>query len=91
VCLTETALAMDFGRTPGGFAVSGGSASYSIPIWTPPGPNGLTPSISMNYNSQAENGLGGVGWALGAVSSIERCTRTKHCAANHLLRNGMMA
>jgi YD repeat-containing protein len=68
----------EFGKTPGEFGVSGGSASYTIPIWTPPGPNGLTPSISLHYSSSRENGLGGVGWALSAVSSIERCARTKH-------------
>jgi hypothetical protein len=41
----------EFGKTPGEFGVSGGSASYTIPIWTPPGPNGLTPSISLHYSS----------------------------------------
>jgi RHS repeat-associated protein len=73
------ARAADFGETTGYFAVSSsGAATYSIPIWTPPGPNGLAPSISLDYNSQGGNGLAGVGWNLSAVSSIERCRRTKH-------------
>src|SRR5213075_1602989 len=78
VCLSVTAFATDYGRTVGSFNVSGGSAKYSIPIWTPGGPNGLSPSISLNYNSQGSNSIGGVGWHLSAVSSIERCARTKH-------------
>src|SRR4051794_15432378 len=75
--LASQALAVDYGRTPGHFAVSpSGAATYSLPIWTPPGPNGLTPSISVSYNSQAANGLMGVGWNLNATASIERCNRT---------------
>jgi len=72
-----TASAADYGRTSGAFSVSpSGAAMYSVPIWTPPGPNGLTPAISVNYNSQGGNGLAGVGWNLAAVTSIERCART---------------
>lgn len=72
----STALAVDYGRTAGAFSVSGGVARYTIPIWTPPGPNGLTPSISLSYASGSGNGVGGVGWHISAVSSIERCART---------------
>jgi RHS repeat-associated protein len=72
-----SASAGDFGRTTGLFAVSpSGAATYSIPIWTPPGPNGVSPSLSLSYNSQEGNGLVGLGWNLNAVSSIERCART---------------
>ena len=79
VCVAAQASAVDYGRTQGSFSVSpGGAATYTIPIWTPPGPNGVTPSLSLNYSSQGGNGLAGVGWSLAAVSSIERCNRTKH-------------
>ena len=75
---TTPILGADPGRTTGVFDVSStGAATYSIPIWTPPGPNGLTPSISLDYNSQGGNGLAGVGWNLSATASIERCNRTR--------------
>src|SRR5438045_2494577 len=35
------------GRSPGSFAVSSfGAATYTIPIWSPPGPQGVQPSIA---------------------------------------------
>ena len=79
VSIASTSLAVDYGRTQGSFSVSpSGGATYTIPIWTPPGPNGLTPSLSLSYSSQAGNGLAGIGWNLNAASSIERCDRTQH-------------
>jgi RHS repeat-associated protein len=71
--------AADFGRTSGKFEVTSlGAAGYSIPIWTPPGPNGLTPNIALSYDSQSGNGVGGVGWHLSAGGLITRCDRSKH-------------
>ncbi len=83
VSVATQAFAVDYGRTQGSFSVSpSGAATYTIPIWTPPGPNGVTPSLSLSYSSQGGNGLAGVGWGLAAVSSIERCNRTKHQDGN---------
>lgn len=77
--IASSTLAVDIGRTQGSFGVSAsGAATYNIPIWTPPGPNGVTPNLSLSYSSEGGNGLGGVGWNLGATSSIERCSRTQH-------------
>jgi len=76
--LCSPSFSADPGRTQGRYGVSpSGAATYSIPIWTPPGPNGLTPSISLDYNSQSGNSLAGVGWNLSAALAIERCNRTK--------------
>jgi RHS repeat-associated protein len=65
------------GTLPGELGVSSaGAATYSIPIEVPPGTAGQKPSLSLNYSSQAGNGLLGLGWSLGGLSSIHRCGQT---------------
>lgn len=57
-----------------------GAASYSIPIEVPAGPGGLTPSISLSYNSNVIDGASnqsqaswtGMGWSLNAGGMIRR-------------------
>jgi hypothetical protein len=45
------------GRTVGQFAVSPtGSAQYSIPIWTPPGPHGVQPHIALTTIASGATG-----------------------------------
>lgn len=56
-----------------------GAAAYSYPFWTPPGPAGLQPSLSLSYTSASADGASahtqaewvGLGWSLG-VGAIER-------------------
>ena len=73
----DAATATVAGRTQGSFAVSPtGAATYTIPIWAPPGPQGLQPNIALTYNSQQGNGYVGVGWGVGGLSSIYRCNLT---------------
>ena len=65
------------GRTPGFASVSDdGEAAYSIPLDLPPGTNGLTPALSLDYRHRARGGLLGVGWSVGGLSQITRCAET---------------
>ncbi|WP_179957558.1 SpvB/TcaC N-terminal domain-containing protein [Exilibacterium tricleocarpae] len=53
-----------------------GAMAYTIPITLPQGVAGVKPSVSLAYNSQAGNGVMGVGWSLQATSMITRCRQT---------------
>ncbi|MGQ0385074.1 MAG: RHS repeat-associated core domain-containing protein [Gammaproteobacteria bacterium] len=65
------------GRTPGFAGVSAdGESSYSIPLRLPPGTNGMTPQLSLEYRHRSAGGLLGIGWSIGGLSQIARCPRT---------------
>jgi RHS repeat-associated protein/CSLREA domain-containing protein len=59
-----------------------GAGTYQINMWTPPGPNGLQPSLTLSYNSQVvdessaytQSSWVGMGWDLDMGS----VTRTLH-------------
>ena len=52
-----------------------GSFSQKIPIVIPPGTNGMQPNLSLVYNSNAGNGIMGIGWNLVGLPYITRDTR----------------
>lgn len=64
------------GRLAGEAGVSGGSATYEIPIVVPPGRRGVQPSLALAYSSRSGNGIAGMGWALTGLSSLDRCPQT---------------
>ena len=59
-----------------------GRSIYSIPIWTPPGRNGMAPSLTLSYSSGAADGvLGdiqapwvGMGWNVDSVEIARKIT-----------------
>jgi hypothetical protein len=55
------------GRTKGSYATSAtGAATYSIPIWAPPGPHGMTPSIALTSTADRAT----VMWAWVGASAV---------------------
>ncbi len=65
------------GRTPGIASVTAdGEAAYTMPIALPPGTNGMTPALSLEYRHRTESGLLGIGWSINGLSQITRCPRT---------------
>ncbi len=63
---------------PKSWAVDGasGTFSYRIPIEVPAF-HGITPELSLKYDSSASNGWTGVGWRLNGLSRIERASAGK--------------
>ena len=65
------------GTTKGNFDVNpAGGANYSIPIEVTPGINGLAPSLSLVYSSNAGSNMAGYGWSIGGLSVIGRTGQT---------------
>ncbi|WP_395374253.1 SpvB/TcaC N-terminal domain-containing protein [Marinicella sp. W31] len=65
------------GSMAGQFNVNGsGQATYTVPIFTNAGTGGLTPSVTLNYNSSGGNSPLGMGWSIGGPSMITRCPKT---------------
>ena len=65
------------GSINGSFTVNeAGAAIYSIPIMTATGAAGVAPRVSLNYSSQAGNGIAGKGWSLNAGRTVSRCRQT---------------
>jgi len=55
---------------------SRGQALWSMSLDVAPGVAGLAPDLSINYDSTGGNGALGLGFSLGGLSSIRRCSRT---------------
>lgn len=63
------------GSISGSFQVDGqGAAHYTVPIMAPPGTMGMSPSVSLVYNSHSPYGFLGAGWTISGFSSITRCS-----------------
>lgn len=54
----------------------GGSLIHSLPIDVPAGIDGFQPKLELLYQSGVANGVMGLGWQIGGLSSIHRCPKT---------------
>ncbi|MCG8697476.1 MAG: hypothetical protein MI922_05440, partial [Bacteroidales bacterium] len=73
----------NIGTINGEFGVSAmGSATYNIPIEVPKGINGMQPNLTLSYNSNAGEGLAGMGWSLNGVSFISVTSQTLYSDGN---------
>jgi len=85
VSLADILRSDNIGSTDGTFRVDeSGAATYKIPIAAVVGTAGVTPQLTLNYNSQGGNGLLGQGWSLGGLSEITRCRQTLQQDSNTL-------
>lgn len=67
----------EVGTIAGNLSVSEtGAATYVIPLNSLSSPYGLSPSLSLAYNSQKGNGIIGYGWGISGLSSITIGPRT---------------
>lgn len=84
------------GKTEGVFSVSpSGAATYTIPIKIQKGPSDFVPDISLSYNSQASNGIAGLGWSISGLSAVSIVPRNHyfdgHAEAIHTGENNAYA
>ncbi|MCK4663728.1 MAG: VCBS repeat-containing protein, partial [Bacteroidales bacterium] len=67
----------EVGTLSGTFAVGQtGAATYTIPIDLPEGRAGMTPKLSLVYNSQAGDGILGKGWSISGWTYVDRVPET---------------
>lgn len=99
--LAAHAQTIDVGRIQASHGVSSnGGFTYTIPITLPPGPHGVTPQLSLVYDSSVDSNPGddmplagtsnvdeipaGAGWVLEGLSEIERTNKTEAQDGNSL-------
>ena len=77
--LPQIASAATVGKTEGTFAVSPkGAATYTIPLTVPKGMSDFKPELSLFYDSNAENGIMGLGWNIKGLHTISKVNKCQH-------------
>ena len=64
-----------------------GVLNHNIPLNIPPSLNGFVPPLSLNYNGENPDGILGVGWSIGGISAVSRCS----FAPNNTLKDAASA
>lgn len=70
---TSFVFSQNFADTKGELQISAsGTATYTLPIATPPSIKGVAPVINLNYSSGMRGGIAGQGWSINSISTISR-------------------
>lgn len=73
VLVTHFSFSQNFTDTKGELQISAsGSATYSLPIATPPSIKNVAPIINLTYSSGVRGGIAGQGWSINSISTISR-------------------
>ena len=73
--LLNSISANDFKLIDPKISVFTGKSSYNLNIDTPRSLNSISPNLSINYESQSQNGILGVDTSLDGISKITRCSQ----------------
>lgn len=79
------------GYVNGSYGVNSGQLGYSIPITVAPGTAGMTPDVSLVYNSSQSDGIAGIGWGIGGISVITRVPRKYFYQLNNQIAGNSVA
>jgi len=75
---TDNGSATTVGNTPVSFHVSSDGAAFaSIPLWVSPGRANMEPTLSVTYNSRADEGNFAYKWNLTGIPEVTRCTQSR--------------
>ncbi|PTT77272.1 MULTISPECIES: RHS repeat-associated core domain-containing protein [unclassified Chryseobacterium] len=70
---SQTTPQQKFHDTKGNIEVTGaGQLQYTMNIDTPPGVKGMTPKVSLVYNSSGRSGIAGYNWNISGLTAISR-------------------
>ncbi|WP_426484979.1 RHS repeat-associated core domain-containing protein [Flavobacterium sp. 2] len=71
--ISHLSFSQNFTDTKGELQISAsGTATYTLPIATPPSIKNVAPIINLTYNSGVRGGIAGQGWNINSISTISR-------------------
>ena len=73
ILVTNFTFSQNFTDTKGELQISAsGTATYKLPIATPPSIKNVAPIINLAYSSGVRGGIAGQGWSINSISTISR-------------------
>ncbi|KAF2515009.1 hypothetical protein EYY60_02830 [Flavobacterium zhairuonense] len=71
--ISHLSFSQNFTDTKGELQISAsGTATYTLPIATPPSIKNVAPIINLTYSSGVRGGIAGQGWSINSISTISR-------------------